>query len=134
MKTISNYTICCSAEQTRKALELGAPIKNYIIYEESRKLICIAKSDNNIEEYEKELNKYHQTIIGDMIYCLPTAEQMIGWLRSEGIKFLLSDEPDSEGCYWFIGNSEEPIACGQEKENKELAAIDAALEYLTNRQ
>lgn len=58
-------------------MELGAPIRNFITKEESKKLVDTAKSENRIEEYENELIKYHNTIIGDMVYCIPTAKQMI---------------------------------------------------------
>lgn len=108
---MNKYTIYCTAEQTKKAFELGAPLFRYTSIPNFAEVIEISTS-----EY----------------YEIPTAEQMIGWLRSQGVKFLLSDEPDSEGCYWFIGNGEECIACGKENENKELAAIDAALECLIN--
>lgn len=108
---MNGYTIYCTKEQTKKALEIGAPIR--------------FASINDIR-----LGRYIEVESNNEVYCIPTAEQMLGWLRSKGVKFLLSDEPDTEGCYWFIGISEESIACGSEKENKELAAIDAALECL----
>lgn len=86
MKTISDYTILCTQEQTLKAIELGAPIEGIFI---------------------------------------PTAEQMIGFLRSKGIKFNFNDAVKYWSCsFGYVG-----IDCGW-SENKELDAIDAALDYL----
>lgn len=106
---MKEYTIYCTPSQTKKALELGAPIisipfgayfctpDNYFIY-----------NDFAIEE--------------------PTTEQMINWLEKKGFYFRL----DTSGC-----SVEIDFNCIIEKVNvprKEatLAAIDVALEYLTN--
>lgn len=40
---MEKYTAYCTPEQTKKALELGAPIRNFITKEESKKLVNTAK-------------------------------------------------------------------------------------------
>ena len=57
---MNKYTIYCTEEQTRKAVELGAPIELYYG-----------------GEYESEL-------IDGIRYITPTAEEMIGWLEEQG--------------------------------------------------
>lgn len=111
---MEQFTIYCTKSQARKALELGAPLlRRYI--DNGQKCFYV--------DPEKEFP--HP-------YLIPTAEEMIGWLRSKGFKFLLSDEPDIDGCHWFVGygTDAESVSFGQNKDNKELAAIDAALNYL----
>lgn len=114
---MDKYTIYCSPEQTKNALELGALIINY----------PIQMSPYGVPKYERQLPS------GKWIaYIIPTAEQMIGWLRAKGFKFILSDAIDgNEGNNWWIGIKGELITQGF-SENKELAAIDAALEYLSD--
>lgn len=110
MKSISDYTIYCTPEQTKKALELGTPIPNH-------------KLDNHYAEnlpklwFYKDGNCYQKT----------TAEQMIGWLRSKGMKFYFNDITT----LWQVVCNHKIIGQGC-SENKELAAIDIALEYLSN--
>lgn len=95
METISDYTIYCTPEQTKKALELGALIKYYY---DSRNLLLT-----------------------------PTAEQMIGYLRMRGFKFSFDDIYN----YWAVSYDLKIINKGNSN-NKELDAINAALEYLSN--
>lgn len=145
MKTISDYTIYCTPEQTKKAFELGAPIRNFITKEESKRLVDKARLENRIEEYENELAKYHQTIIGDMVYCYPTAEQMISWLEEQGmlidVSFIGTDKPKMQGDKIFIyhvfdlNEWKELIPFSRiysSRKEATLASIDAALEYLSN--
>lgn len=56
---------------------------------------------------------------------IPTAEQMLGWLRSQGMKFYFNDITT----LWQIVADEKIIAQGC-SELKELASIDAALDHL----
>lgn len=105
---MDRYTLYCTPEQTKKAFELGAPIKY------------------------KEVTDFEGHVLDYNITETPTAEQMLGWLRKQGVKFLFSDEPDVDGDYWFVGINKEVQTSGADKENKELAAIDTALEYLSN--
>lgn len=138
MKTMYDYTLLCTPEQTKKALELGAPIRNFITKEESKRLVDKAKSENRIDEYENELLKYHQTIIDDMVYCIPTAEQMMGFFRSKNIHIVIhKDVVDDWSAY---GHEIAPIEFTvfdrlvgfNSFEEATIAAIDAALNYLTN--
>lgn len=105
---MDRYQIYCTPKQTRKALELGAPIIT----------VC---------------HNYHGSIVtgtmmmgNDLIY-IPTAEQMIGFLRSKGFRFHFDDATT----FWRTIYDVELIADGWD-ENKELTAINSALEYLTN--
>lgn len=80
---MERYKIYCTKAQTKKALELGAPIK---VTERISDLI-------NIEYF---LNEDKKTAV-----IVPTTEQMIGFLRDKGIRFHFDDETD----YWCIGNA-----------------------------
>lgn len=64
MKTISDYTIYCTPEQTKKALELGVPIE--------KKEIQVCDNAKNFFWHD------------DFYYNYPTAEEMIGWLEEQG--------------------------------------------------
>lgn len=118
---MKRYTIYCNEEQTRKALELGAPI-------EYAKVIDTIKGNSiRIPEESGEF------------YLIPTAEQMIGWL---GIEKGLYVEPyfNGESAFSFtpiISTMEdgEVITCESKESFEEatLAAIDAALDYLSNK-
>lgn len=117
---MNKYTINCTEEQTRKALELGAPI-------EFEQTIVHDWSTGKPVPYPDIATDED----GEPVLIKSTAEQMIGWLRAKGFKFILSDDIDcNEGNNWWIGINGELITQGC-NENKELAAIDAALEYLT---
>lgn len=98
---MNDYTIYCTEEQTKKALELGAPIK----------IECFSTAT---EDY------WHEVI--------PTTEQMINWLEEQGFYIRLN----TNGC-----NVEIDFTCileliGISRKEATLAAIDAALEYLSN--
>lgn len=67
MKTISDYTIYCTEEQARKALELGAPIE----YASDTDVCCG--------------NYFSMTRNDEPYRALPTTDQMIGWLEEQGI-------------------------------------------------
>lgn len=107
MKTIGDYTINCTPEQTKKALELGAQIERDGF--EDRPYVYI-----------------------DGAYLIPTAEQMIGWLEEQdGIK----DITVCKTGMWIWGKNHTLIEGGStysSRQESTLAAIDAALEYLTN--
>ena len=110
---MNKYTIYCTEAQTRKALELGAPMEP----QTSSTLIdtlCAFCSDG--------------------MYVIPTAEQMISWLEEQ--------ENIIEICIKRIGTWRYEIYIEPHYHKEEggystrkeatLAAIDAALEYLTN--
>lgn len=59
---MNRFTIRCTEEQTKKALQLGAPIKWTLV----------------------EGNQLQPNY--------PTAEEMLGWMRGKGIKFHFDDE------------------------------------------
>lgn len=111
---MDKYTILCTEAQTKKALELGAPIDRI--------------------EHHASIGKHYTSgnnIYDDGIcYFIPTAKQMCGWLRTKGINFHFDDETD----YWGISSEDESIARWYgHSDKKELKAIDAALEYLSNK-
>lgn len=125
MKTISDYTIYCTPEQTKKALELGA---NIIKVEEDFNAVPTCYVDKSNDLYE-----------------IPTAEQMIGFLEEQnGIKEI-SVYCDVTGKTWYFdmygyeGNSLITIKeisnsySFLSRKEATLAAIGAALEYLLNK-
>lgn len=97
------YTIYCTEAQTKKALELGAPI---------------------IKRYNR-FDDFTECILDN-----PTAEQMIEWLRSKGFRFKIDELSDTITAYrvtfgyWYkVGQSSNP-------KGATFAVIDAALDYL----
>lgn len=130
MKTIQDYSIYCTEEQTKKALELGAPISNAV----------------GMADIVKE--KYFGDGKGNFI-ILPTAEQMISWLEEQGI---LVDINPINGLhfYWMLRTKELDEGSGRymwecqyttperdleydSRKKATLAAIDAALDYLSKK-
>lgn len=116
---MNNYTIYCTPEQTKKALKLGAPIKRII--------------------------KYEDTISSIIDYCIPTVEQMLGWIEEQMniTTFHINFYPTykNEGYGYLIIAKEIVIECDAQEDGKylqpsrkeaTLAAIDAALGYLMN--
>lgn len=61
---MNQYIIYCTGEQTKKAIELGAPLQRYTSIPNFADVIEITTS-----EY----------------YEIPTAEQMIGWLEKQNL-------------------------------------------------
>lgn len=127
---MNNYTIPCTAEQTKKALELGAPIDTEAFANDSRPHTTASNP------------KRHDFIVNCVI---PTTQQMIGWLEEQGFNVVIKAQP-FKGCrcsrIWIskIYNINSPInynsyyyihykECFSRKEAI-LAAIDAALDYL----
>lgn len=104
---MNKYTIYCTAEQTKKALELGVPLFEapYVGY------FPVIKTED------------------DIYYEVPTAEQMLGWLRSQGFRFCINDLEEST--HWDV-TIDDFFAIGELSTPKEatLAAIDAVLDYL----
>lgn len=104
---MDEYTIYCTKEQTKKALELGAPIK--------------------IECFSTATEDHWQEVI-------PTAEQMIGWLEDqEGIEEITV----SKTVMWIWGENHTLINGSpnySSRQESTLAAIDAALNYLKRNQ
>lgn len=114
-----DYTVYCTPEQTKKALELGAPIDKdmyapIIRYEQP--WYCIDKEKS-------------------FAYHIPTAEQMIGWLEEKD-EIQEFDIAIWEDPLWssivHLKNKPAIILKKTYRTRKEatIAAIDAALEYL----
>lgn len=102
---MKQYTIYCTEEQTKKALELGAQLE------------------------------YHCPSERERVYHRPTAEQMIGWLDEQGILIDIDTEWNKSVLVyvWDCENKSliNNVFHGSRKEAT-LAAIDAALDYLVN--
>ena len=119
MKTINNYSIYCTSEQTKKALELGAPIEI-----------------KTIEEAPKDWQG--KACFTGMATCakFPTAEQMLGWLEEqESIKSIVIDKTN-KWQYVIWGSDGYSIWCDtgfNSRLKATLAAIDATLEHLNNK-
>lgn len=110
--------IFCTEEQTKKALELGAPIKKDTL-----------ENTSPIE------------VFNNCVYIIPTAEEMVGWLEEQGVSVEITmasqnigyyslNRIDSKGAFDFTGRCEETYSSRKEAT---LAAIDAALDYLSNK-
>lgn len=117
MKSINDYTIYCTKEQTHKALELGTSLQEHPF--------CASIIKANEKMFSNLI------CINEKYYALPTAEQMIGWLESQGCVV--------EYCRLYRGNPlwaifvNEVQVVGKYYESRTAAiyaAIDAALEYL----
>lgn len=106
MKTISDYTIYCTEKQTKKALELGAPIEY---------------ANNDYNESLSPIEKGLYAII-------PTAEQMIGWLEEQGLLF----QTTKIGTLVLKEDNRVLKVCTGSRKEATLAAIDKALEYLVD--
>lgn len=122
MKTISDYTIYCTAEQTKQALELGAQI------EYAKVIDTINGNSIRIPEETGEF------------YLIPTAEQMIGWLQSKGCyPYTRPIKRDGKVMIvarfeFFEGGGSTDTFCGFGEDNSViLKAIDMALAYLSNK-
>lgn len=120
---MEKYTIFCTKEQARKALELGAPVqfKTSCHYDlQNGKFIPYPDLDIDIN--------------GEPILIPPTAEQMCGWLREQGEDILIRDYSDGTDIYWQVAHRPAMnYNCGYSPSYKvaALAAIDAALEHLS---
>lgn len=122
---MNEYTIYCTEEQTKKALELGAPIQ--------------FASINDIR-----LRRYIEVESNNKVYVIPTSEQMIGWLEDN--KLIIQIEC-SEYCDYFYRikrityyqesgdyelNNVDYVYDFSSRKEATLAAIDAGLDYLSN--
>lgn len=112
---MNNYTIYCTPEQTKKALELGASIRTCGYY----------------YKQQFECNTVSETDL----HILPTSEQMIGWLEDQdNIDYIYVYKNYSIWLFKIILVSGMEVWCESRYNSRPeatLAAIDAALEYLT---
>lgn len=114
---MNEFTIYCTSEQTKKAFELGAHIE---------------KDCSNLRH-----DTSRTTYINDIYYCLPTAEQIIGWLEGQ-CEFKVIAIHNSKNLDWsfHITTKDKDVFTSigyTSRKEATLAAIDAALEYLTNK-
>lgn len=134
-KMMSDYTLFCTEEQTRKALELGAPIISYhnACTTDDIPHFTIAEGNGNCT-----------------LYIIPTAEQMCGWLEEQGMFIEVdSHRPDRildwrKSIYTFSVVDKFMVICKHGGYNETthfpsrkeviLAAIDAALDYLKTKE
>lgn len=118
---MSDYTLFCTVEQTKKDLALGAPIE----YASDTDVCCG--------------NYFSMTRNEEPYRVLPTAEQMIGFLLDNGIADIVISRKMNPYAFGF--NVWYEIINGLLHEEKQyssrkeatLAAIDAALDYLIER-
>lgn len=116
---MSGYTIYCTTEQTCKALQLDAPI-------------TIFSDTGYIPDDTAE--KWHLCKLGNETYCIPTAEQILGWLEEQGVHIsIIYDDctyrPEVRDVDDGFINNDEYFNSRQEAT---LVAIDVALKYLSN--
>lgn len=114
---MEKYTIYCTLEQMKNALELNAPIlRRYI--------------DNGQKCFYIDLESEFPP------YIIPTAEQMIGWLEEKGINVVV--EREYEHYIWKLWDGRCNILDMSElvwydtRDEATLTAIDAALKYLVD--
>lgn len=119
---MNRYTIHCTEEQTKKALELGAPIYH-------RENAYISNSTPHF--YIGEFGNYQK---GFILYFIPSAEEMIGWLEDNGLLISITalNTPDNPIYNYSINRCEESWNTFSSRKEATIAAIDAALEYLEN--
>lgn len=122
---MDKYIIYCTEEQTRKALELGAPITLF------------SDSGHVTEDTAK---KWHMCVLDSKSYIIPTSEQMIGWLEEqESIKEVSVFSDVTEWNWTFDGYKEDggyAFASRDSYSNRKeatLASINAALDYLNKK-
>lgn len=118
---MDRFTIYCTPEQTKKALELGAPIG---------KVRISGRDTSRPVFYTDDTNKNTECDA----YYIPTAEQMIGYLEEKYSLHFLTGIDDEDKFFFNVYHTEgyiEVRGCNSRKEAT-LAAIDATLEYLAN--
>lgn len=115
---MDRYEIRCTKEQTLKAIKLDASI-----------IITPA-------EFYEELPHFNMVIDGEKASVrLPTAEQMVGFLEETFKEVSVRQSVIGSWFYELYINPYELIEknCGYlSRREATIAAIDAALEYLTN--
>lgn len=126
---MEKYTIYCTESQTKKALELGAPIK-----------MVLHPTTWFKEVYPK---RCHIDILEHPNGCtlaIPTAEQMIGWIESiSTIQLQMEKQMHESNTQYRIWVRDEckpfsdiiEMRSYPSRKEATLAAIDAALEYLS---
>lgn len=117
---MKRYEIPCTAEQTRKAFELGAPIEF--------EMECPVNLDTLERSPYPDIKMGKD---GESLLIAPTAEEMIGWLEEQGFYFYIYKDDlwngEVEYGYKWYGSSYDVSS----RETATLAVIDAALDHLT---
>lgn len=138
MKTMSDYTLFCTPEQTRKAFDLGAPISEGM--ERHNAWNAMQRIKSGKETYEEYANKGVAIINGKYVVkalTIPTDEQMIGWLEEETLgEIRIEQDTEKKWAYTLFNNRYEfdmSYDVYYSRKEATIAAIDAALEYLTNK-
>lgn len=112
---MKRYTLFCTDEQTKNALELGAPIS-------SRNSIIVPP---------------RWVEINGAVYESPTAEQMTMWLEEKEITYFL-DVPDKLWDFVLYDKDSYIRSCEGDGypsiQEVIIAAIDAALDYLKTKE
>lgn len=130
MKTIDDYTIHCTETQTKKAFELGASLNTPpVIHMDNKK-----NKENHFVHCMKG-----NPVVESGYRIVPTGEQMIGWLEDQECIKEISVYCDVTGSNWYFdgykNNGDHAFASRDSyysRKEATLAAIDAALEYLSN--
>lgn len=121
-KTMGLYAIYCTEEQTKKALELGAPIE-----------VLYTKAD--YQQKRPTISIKGEFV--DYAYFVPTAEEMIGWLENQGLYFSIECIGNYVYEVWTKDTDKIVIiinSCVHTRKEATLSAIDAALEHLNENQ
>lgn len=114
---MEQYTIYCTEEQTRKALDLGAPITSY-----ENAFISTAVPHFSVGIDDKNWVEY----------ICPTAERMIGWLETKvelGLHVWRGKDYYGFSLWDGVEEIKYRVDLATRKEAT-LAAIDEALDYL----
>lgn len=144
---MNKYTIYCTEEQVRKAMELGAPIQeldNEVAIEDRSHIGFGLPAYGSFDDYLNKEEYPDVTIIevDDVryAYMIPTAEQMVNWLEEQGISivsrrlftewgFMLEQLHEAGELNPHIGSNNIYLS----HREATLAAIDAALEYMSEK-
>lgn len=119
---MDRYTTYCTEEQTRKALELNAPIKHYSPYTTVPNTpICLIK---NLYELDKSDITNNDRVV------VPTAEQMFCWLEEQGFYFYIFKDYLWNGEVQYGNRWHYSIDDVCSRKEATLATIDKALNYL----
>lgn len=113
---MEQFRILCTPKQTKKALELGAPI------------IKVDTTDKRMIYYGRLC--YPRTE-ADYPYAIPTAEEMIGWIEEQGISIEICLRQESKEYEYYIFGVKPCEAFFSSRKEATIAAINAALEYLS---
>lgn len=124
LSIMEQFEIRCTPQQTQKALQLGAPIIKVDTFD--KRLIYGSNMCYPLTEADYPYAIYP--------YAIPTAEEMIGWLEEQN-NIIITIEIGTDCWHSRVSNPEIYIKRINKPTRKKatLAAIDAALDYLSNK-